>query len=98
MIPCEKEETLGKLEEFKDNIQRLIPVLVGAIVTIVLAIVVQIGSFLFMWGGVTTTVKYHDEVIKVWNSKLANVTLVGYMVPGPIGPIGPQGPVGEKGK
>ena len=73
MEPCKWDTQMGKIIEFIDNIKGLRVVLGG----IVVAILVQVGAFLFMWGGLTTTVKTHDEAIHNILAKLEKVKFVG---------------------
>jgi hypothetical protein len=46
--------------------------------TIAVAILLQVGAFLVMWGGLTTTVKAHDKSIETICRKLDNIQIVGY--------------------
>jgi hypothetical protein len=71
---CLKEEEWGRLHEFMESFKGFKPTLW----TIVLAIIVQVGTFLFLWGKLTTTVQYHEESIKKLWSKIENIKIVGY--------------------
>lgn len=74
MLPCDKEEFLGEVREFINNSKGL----KGTIFTIAVAILLQVGTFLFLWGSLTTTVKIHDKNIDAIMGKLDKVKLVGY--------------------
>ena len=56
---CIQNETIGKIKEFIDGMKGFKATLLVMSITIV----VQVGSFLFLWGGLTTTVGYHDRSI-----------------------------------
>ncbi len=73
-MPCEKEEFLGEVKEFINNSKGL----KGTLFTIALTILLQVGTFLYLWGGLTTTVKVHDKAIDKLVSKLENIKIVGY--------------------
>lgn len=71
---CIQEENIGKIKEFIANTKGSRTLLSG----IVIAIVLQVGTFLFLWGSLTTTVNYHDKTIDKLCKKLDNVKIVGY--------------------
>ncbi len=75
-IPCDKEEFLGEVKEFIANSKGL----KGTLFTIALTILLQVGTFLYLWGGLTATVKNHDKSIDRLVSKLDNLKVVGYAV------------------
>ena len=88
MIPCTKEEELGRLKEFMEGMKGL----KATLFTVSLAIILQVGTFLFLWGGLTTTVKTHDKNIDKILSKLENVNIIGYAYA-----KGEKGEQGERG-
>lgn len=71
---CVKEEFLGGVKEFMDSLKGF----KSAIYSIVIAILIQVGSFLFLWGSLTTTVKTHDKTIEKIVYKLENMQIIGY--------------------
>jgi hypothetical protein len=73
--PCIQEENIGKFKEFMESSKGL----KATMFTIALTILLQVGTFLYLWGGLVTTVRYHDENIKKIFTKLDNVKLVGYV-------------------
>mgnify|MGYP001558529156 CR=1 FL=1 len=73
-IPCNKEEFLGEVKEFMSNNKGLRTTLT----TVAVAILLQVCTFLYLWGGLTTTVKVHDKTIDKLVSKLENIKIVGY--------------------
>lgn len=72
---CLHENFLGKVSEFMES-QKGNKVLFGGIIS---AIILQIGAFLVMWGGLTTRVTMHDESIKMFAKKFDNIKLIGYV-------------------
>lgn len=60
MEDCPHEEAIGKLKEFMDNTKGF----KGTLFTIALAIVIQVASFLYLWGGLTTTVKATSDLLR----------------------------------
>jgi len=56
---CKQEETIGKIKEFIGNMKGM-KAMLG---TIVVAIAVQVGTFLFLWGSLTTTVNKNTEFV-----------------------------------
>ncbi|OGM12528.1 hypothetical protein A2V80_00845 [Candidatus Woesebacteria bacterium RBG_16_39_8b] len=77
-IPCTQEENIGKFKEFMENSKGL----KATIFTIAVAILLQVGTFIFLWGGLTTIVKVHDKAIDRILGKLDNVKIVGYAIAG----------------
>jgi hypothetical protein len=76
---CSKEEFLGQVKEFMDGCRGM----KGTLFTIAITILLQVGTFLYLWGGLVTTVKVHDKAIDKLVSKLDNVKLVGYALAEP---------------
>lgn len=70
---CTQQENIGKFIEFMDSVKGLRPTLL----MISLAILLQVGTFLYLWGGLTTTVKNNCEDINRVLSKLDGVRLIG---------------------
>ena len=96
-LPCKWDVQIGKFIEFMDNAKGMKTALFG----IVVAILLQVGGFLFLWGGLVTTVKTHDKVLDIISTKLNNVKIVGYAIAGEKGEegdTGAQGIQGEVGK
>jgi hypothetical protein len=58
---CIKEGFLGEVKEFMNSIKGFRTTLA----TMALAIVLQVGTFLFLWGGLTTTVNKNSD--QIWN-------------------------------
>ena len=56
---CIQEENIGKFKEFVNNTKGMRT----AISTIVIAIVIQVGTFLYLWGSLTTTVKNNTSYV-----------------------------------
>ena len=71
-LPCSKEGEIGRLQEFMENSKGM----KATMFTIVLAILIQVGAFLVLWGGLTTTVKNHDKNIDRILAKLDNAKVV----------------------
>jgi len=69
---CMQEEKIGKFEEFMSNTKGL----KATLFTIAVAIILQVGSFLYLWGGLTTTVTVHDKAIDNLVKKFDNVKIV----------------------
>lgn len=61
MQPCIYEETIGRIKEFIENIKGM----KIAINSIVVVIIIQVGTFLFLWGSLITTVNKNTEYL--WN-------------------------------
>ena len=60
MEPCIQEQAIGKLQEFVESTKGFKPTLF----TIAIAIVIQVSTFLFLWGSLTTTVKENTGDIR----------------------------------
>ena len=73
--PCKWDVEIGKILEFISESKGL----KATMFTIALAVLLQVGTFLFLWGGLTTTVKNHEVSIGRVLSKLDNIKLVGYV-------------------
>jgi len=56
---CPYQETIGKIKEFMESIKGF----KATLTTISFAIVIQVATFLFLWGGLTTTVKANTEYL-----------------------------------
>jgi hypothetical protein len=74
MHDCIQEENIGALKEFMASIKGLKATLFLMGVTIV----TQVITFAFLWGGLTTTVKYHEVSISKILDKLDKVIWVAY--------------------
>ena len=59
MDPCIQEHTIGKLQEFVASTKGFKTTLS----TIAIAIVIQVCTFLFLWGGLTQVVSSNTEDI-----------------------------------
>jgi hypothetical protein len=57
--PCTKEEDIGMFKEFMHNYKGVRTVLAGVVV----AIILQVGTFLYLWGGLTNTVAKNSDYI-----------------------------------
>ena len=75
---CMKEEFLGQVKEFMNNYKGM----KATMFTIAVAILIQVGAFLIMWGSLTTTVKQNVKDIDKILTKLDNVKIVGYAIAG----------------
>lgn len=73
---CSQMEFIGKAKEFMENMKGL----KATLFTISMAILIQVGTFLFLWGGLTTTVKNHDQAIEKLVSKFDKLKVVGYAI------------------
>lgn len=91
MEPCKWDEEIGKIKEFMSNTKGL----KMTMFTISVAILIQVGAFLIMWGSLTETVKNHDKSINRILTKLDNVKIVGYAVAGERGEKGERGEAGK---
>lgn len=69
---CDKEEFLGEVKEFIANSKGL----KATMFTLAVAIAIQVGTFLFLWGGLTTTVQSHTKDIDKILTKLDKVKMV----------------------
>ena len=58
-LECPHQETIGKVKEFMESIKGFKTTLT----TISVAIIIQVATFLFLWGGLTTTVKANGEYL-----------------------------------
>lgn len=56
---CKQEEIIGRIKEFIGSMKDTKTIMTGIVVTII----IQVGSFLFLWGSLTTTVKKNSEHI-----------------------------------
>jgi hypothetical protein len=72
---CIQEENIGRFKEFMENTKGV----KATLFTIAVTILLQVGTFLYLWGGLTTTVKAHEVKISQVYQKLDNVQLVGYV-------------------
>ena len=70
--PCIQEENIGRFKEFIENSKGVR----GTLVMIAIAILIQVGTFLYLWGGLTTTVKNHDKNIDTILTKLNNIKII----------------------
>lgn len=61
MEDCPHEQTIGKVKEFMETTKGF----KATLFTISLAIIIQVATFLYLWGGLTTTVKRNTEYL--WN-------------------------------
>jgi len=73
---CIQKENIGKFKEFMENSKGM----KATMFTIALAILIQVGAFLVLWGGLTTTVKVHDKSIDRILTKLDNAKII-YAMP-----------------
>jgi hypothetical protein len=65
---CKQEENIGMIKEFIISMKGF-KTLFG---TVVLAIVIQVGTFLFLWGGLIETVNKNTD--QVWNKNTPCIT------------------------
>ena len=75
---CVQEETIGRFKEFMDSMKGL----KATLFVIAMSVLIQVGTFLFLWGSLTETVKYHGKNIDQIMSKLDKVKIVGYAIAG----------------
>ena len=68
MHDCIQQETIGKFKEFMSEMKGF----KATLFTIALAIIIQVGAFLYMWGGLTETVKKNTE--HVWKTITPTMT------------------------
>ena len=87
-IQCKWDVQMGKIIEFVSEMKGFKTTLF----TLALAIFLQVGTFLFLWGGLTTTVKNHENNINKILVKLDKVKIVYAR-----GEQGMQGEKGDKG-
>ena len=71
---CLHEGFLGEVKEFIANSKGL----KATMFTIALAILLQIGTFLYLWGDLTRLVKTHDTTIASLDKKLDSIRYIGY--------------------
>ena len=57
--PCIQQEKIGRFEEFIENTKGMRTAIAGIIV----AIIIQVMAFLFMWGGLVNTVNRNTEYL-----------------------------------
>jgi hypothetical protein len=91
---CYQEENIGRFKEFIENSKGVR----GTLTIIAITILLQVGTFLYLWGGIVTTVKIHDKSIDALMARFDKVKIVGYAVAGEKGEKGEQGIQGEPGK
>lgn len=72
---CQHSEDWGRMKEFI-SATKGVHLTLG---TIAFSIVIQVCTFLYLWGGLTTTVKNHDTILSSVCRKLDSVKLVGYV-------------------
>ena len=71
----------------------------GILITLAITILLQVGTFLFLWGGLVTTVKVHDKNIDDLTAMLKDIKIVGVVyAKGEKGETGLQGIQGIPGK
>ena len=56
---CIKENDWGKVHEFMNSIKGV----KASMIMVSFAILIQVGTFLYLWGGLSTTVGFHDKQI-----------------------------------
>lgn len=86
---CSQMEFIGKVKEFMDGMKGL----KATLFTVSVAILIQVGTFIYLWGGLTTTVNTHEKNIEKILSKLDTIKIV-YAE----GAKGEKGDKGEPGK
>ena len=57
---CKQLKLLGHIEEFMEETKGLRPTML----MIGVAILLQVGTFLYLWGGLNTTVRLQGETLK----------------------------------
>ena len=72
---CVQQGFLGQVKEFMDNTKG-VRIQLGAVV---IAIVFQVVTFAFLWGGLTNTVSTHEKNISFLMNKFNNIRLIGYV-------------------
>jgi hypothetical protein len=65
--PCKQEETIGTLREFMANTKGLKATMAMMAITILL----QVGTFLYLWGGLTRTVEMNSK--QIWENNTPNI-------------------------
>ncbi len=91
---CSQLEFIGRVKEFMSDMKGF----KATLFTISVAILVQVGAFIYLWGGLTTTVKTHDIIITEIGKTLKEIRFVGVAVAGEKGDKGEQGLRGMAGK
>lgn len=56
---CVKENEWGKVQEFMNSIKGV----KASMIMVSFAILIQVGTFLYLWGGLSTTVGFHDKAL-----------------------------------
>jgi hypothetical protein len=74
-LPCKWDTEIGRILEFISESKGL----KATMFTISVAVLLQVGTFLFLWGGLTTTVATHEKNINRVLSKLDSIKLIGYV-------------------
>ena len=69
---CSQMEFIGKTREFIESMKGL----KATLFTVSLAILIQVGTFLYLWGGLTTTVETNVKTIDKILTKLDSVKIV----------------------
>ncbi len=69
---CIQEETIGKFKEFMENTKGL----KATIFTIAVTILLQVGSFLYLWGGQTEKIKNIEKIVSKFD-KIKIVYAIG---------------------
>lgn len=75
MHECLKEEFLGRVSEFMEGMKGL----KATLFTVSIAILIQVSTFLYLWGGLTTTVGYQGKALDKICEKLDKVKVIGYV-------------------
>jgi hypothetical protein len=71
---CTKEEEIGRIKEFIEGMKGL----KATLFTISLAVLLQVGTFLYLWGGLSNTVQYHDKTIEKILTKLDTIVSIAH--------------------
>lgn len=69
---CIQEETIGKFKEFMENTKGL----KATMFTIAVTILLQVGSFLYLWGGQTEKIKNIEKIVSKFD-KIKIVYAIG---------------------
>ncbi len=69
---CIQLEFIGRVKEFIEGSKGVR----GTLTIIAMTILLQVGTFLYLWGGLTTTVRSHDQDISTILRKLDSVKIV----------------------
>ena len=67
---CIQEETLGAVKEFIGNTKGLTTAVFSLFAGIIFTIILQIGFFLVLWGGLNEVVKKNTEQVWEWLTPL----------------------------